>query len=332
MTEFGLSLPNRAILYGGTTVDELLELAERADHDPAWSSLWVGDGLIAKPRVESTTTLAAIAARTRRMRLGACCLATFPLRQPVLFAATWASLDVLSAGRTQLTVCLGIPTGRGGNGYQNELQAMGVDPRERVPRLEENIEILRALWASRPGSAASFDGRFVTFRDIVLEPHPVQDPCPIWIASNPDPTRLDAERYAIAIDRVARLADGWQTAVADPATFGRQWDRIRSRAAERGRDVSAMRSSAHLMITIADTEAAARAEGKEFLDTYYGVDTTPEVMDRWGAYGTAEQIIDRIGQYIDAGLDQPILRMAASDQSGSVERVTAEVLPKLSDA
>jgi alkanesulfonate monooxygenase SsuD/methylene tetrahydromethanopterin reductase-like flavin-dependent oxidoreductase (luciferase family) len=87
--ELGLSLPNRAVLYGGTTVEELLALAEVADGDPVWSSVWVGDGLIAKPRLEAVTTLAAMAARTKRVRLGVCCLATFPLRQPVLFAATW---------------------------------------------------------------------------------------------------------------------------------------------------------------------------------------------------------------------------------------------------
>lgn len=329
MIELGLSLPNRAVLYGGTSVDELLSLSERADVDPAWASVWVGDGLIAKPRLEAVTTLAAIAARTARVRLGVCCLATFPLRQPVLFAATWASLDVVSAGRTQLAVCLGEPTGRGGGNFRVELESMGVTPKERVPRLEEGIAVLRALWSSRPDAPASFNGRFTRFSPMVLEPRPVQDPCPIWIASNPDPTRLAPERYLRAVDRVASLADGWQTAVTDPTTFGRQWDRIRDRASHMGRDPAELRSSAHLMVTVADTVEAARAEGKAFLDQYYAMDTPAELMDRWGAYGDAATVAARIAEYVDRGLDVPILRMATGNQSAMIDRTRAELVPLL---
>ncbi len=327
--ELGLSLPNRAVLYGGTTVEELLSMAEAADRDPAWSSVWVGDGLIAKPRLEAVTTLAAIAARTARVRLGVCCLATFPLRQPVLFAATWASVDVLSGGRTQLAVCLGAPTGRGGGDFRVELESMGVDPGERVARLEEGIEVLRRLWSSRPGAPVAFDGRFTSFGPVVLEPSPVQDPCPIWIASNPDPERLSPERYLKAIDRVAIRADGWQTAVADPVTFGQQWDRIRQRAAEHGRDPHRLRSSAHLMINLADTVEEGRKAGKAFLDRYYTMDTPPQVMDRWGAYGDADTVAARIMSYVDRGLDIPILRMASDNQTAMIERARAELLPLL---
>lgn len=327
--DLGLSLPNRAVLYGGMTVEELLALCEAADRDPAWSSVWVGDGLIAKPRLEAVTTLAAIAARTTRVRLGVCCLATFPLRQPVLFAAAWASLDVLSAGRTQLAVCLGAPTGRGGGDFRVELEAMGVAPNERTVRMEEGIDVLRRLWASSPESPASFDGRFTSFAPMVLEPRPVQDPCPIWIASNPDSNRLSPERYRGAIDRVASHADGWQTAVTDPATFGRQWTQIRERAHALGRDAATLRSSAHLMVTVADTVEDGRREGKAFLDRYYGMDTTDELMDRWGAYGDADVVGARIREYTDQGLDMPILRMATASQTAMIERVRAELVPRL---
>jgi len=327
--ELGLSLPNRAVLYGGTTVEELLALAETADRDPVWSSVWVGDGLIAKPRLEAVTTLAAMAARTSRVRLGVCCLATFPLRQPVLFAATWASLDVLSSGRTQLAVCLGAPTGRGGGDFRVELESMGVEPKERVARLEEGIDVLRRLWSSRPETPASFDGRFTSFGPVALEPRPVQDSCPIWIASNPDPERLSPERYLKAIDRVALRADGWQTAVTDPATFGRQWDRIRERAATHGRDPHLLRSSAHLMVNLADTVEEGRTAAKAFLDRYYNMDTPPEIMDRWGAYGDADTVAARIISYVDRGLDVPILRMASDNQTAMIERVREELVPRL---
>src|SRR5207249_541874 len=87
---FGLSLPNRGVLFGATSVDELLELSEQAEASCAFDSIWVGDSLFAKPRLESLVLLSAIAARTRRVRLGTCCLSTFPLRDPIFLAAQWA--------------------------------------------------------------------------------------------------------------------------------------------------------------------------------------------------------------------------------------------------
>ena len=177
----GLSLPNRGVLFGAMDVGEMLDLAARADTGGWFGSVWVGDGLVAKARLEAITSLSAIAARTTRVHLGVCCLATFPLRQPVMLALQWASLDVLSNGRALLAVCLGSPTARSGGNFLAELEAMGVARNERIARFEDNIEILRALWSG----PAAHDGPFVTFPEIDLQPRPVQDPCPIWIASNP---------------------------------------------------------------------------------------------------------------------------------------------------
>ncbi|MDQ4029099.1 MAG: LLM class flavin-dependent oxidoreductase, partial [Actinomycetota bacterium] len=139
----GLSLPNRGVLFGATTVDQLYRMVDAADTSGMFHSVWVGDGLIAKPRLEAVTFLASLAGRTKTVRLGVCCLATFPLRNPVLFACQWASLDVLSDGRSLLAVCLGAPTGRGGGNFAAELRAMGAAPTERVGRMEEGIEALR---------------------------------------------------------------------------------------------------------------------------------------------------------------------------------------------
>src|SRR5262249_33840001 len=96
---FGLSLPNRGVLFGATSVDELLALSETAEASGLFDSVWVGDSLFAKPRLESLVLLSAIAPRTRRVRLGTCCLSTFPLRDPIFLAAQWAALDQVSNGR-----------------------------------------------------------------------------------------------------------------------------------------------------------------------------------------------------------------------------------------
>jgi alkanesulfonate monooxygenase SsuD/methylene tetrahydromethanopterin reductase-like flavin-dependent oxidoreductase (luciferase family) len=325
MQGIGLSLPNRGILFGAITVAEMLDLAEFADRSESFDSVWVGDGLIAKARVEAVASLAAISARTERVKLGVCCLATFPLRQPVLFAAQWASLDVLSGGRSLLAVCLGATTERSGGNVAAELAAAGITGRERVPRLEEGIRTVRALWSG----PTAWDGQFWSFPEVSLEPKPIQDPCPIWIASNPDPARMPEHRYRAAIERVATLADGWQTAVTTPEEFGRKWEEIRVAAEAAGRDASAMTSSAHLMVNLDADRTAARAEGKRFLDTYYSMDSSDEILDRWGAFGTAEDVLARLDQYLDRGLDVPILRFASFDQSRQMELAEHTLLPEL---
>ncbi|MGE2832635.1 LLM class flavin-dependent oxidoreductase [Mycobacterium sp. SMC-4] len=325
MQGIGLSLPNRGILFGAISVAEMLDLAEGADQGAFFDSVWVGDGLIAKPRVEAVASLAAISARTQRVKLGVCCLATFPLRQPVIFAAQWASLDVLSGGRALLAVCLGATTERSGGNVVAELAAAGITGRERVPRLEEGVRLVRALWSG----PTSWDGPYWSFPEVSLEPKPVQDPCPIWIASNPDPARMPERRYRAAIERVATLADGWQTAVTTPEEFGRKWDEIRTAAEAAGRDITALTSSAHLMINLGSSRDEARAEGKRFLDTYYSMDSTDEILDRWGAFGTPEEVIARVDQYLERGLDIPILRFASFDQSRQMELAEQTLLPEL---
>src|ERR1043166_10114182 len=84
---YGLSLPNRGVLFGATSVDELLALSEQAEASGVFDSIWVGDSLFAKPRLESLVLLGAIAARTRRVRLGTCCLSTFSLRATIFLSA-----------------------------------------------------------------------------------------------------------------------------------------------------------------------------------------------------------------------------------------------------
>lgn len=325
MRGIGLSLPNRGVLFGAMGVGEMIDLAVRADEGGWFRSVWVGDGLVAKARLEAITSLSAIAARTERVHLGVCCLATFPLRQPVLLALQWASLDVLSDGRALLAVCLGSPTARSGGDFLAELEAMGVARSERISRFVENIQILRALWSG----PAAYDGEYVTFPEIDLQPRPVQDPCPIWIASNPNPDVLSEDRYRRAIERVARHADGWQTTVVAPQDFGRRWDEVRSAADRLGRDGNAMISSVHLMINIDDDVSHARSEAKRFLDKYYSMDVSDEVMDRWGAYGPAEHVHERILKYVEQGLDAPILRFASFDQTTQFDRAEDHLLPEL---
>src|SRR5256885_12382351 len=106
---FGLILANRAVVLGAVKVADLIDLTAQAERSGFFDAVWAGDSLLAKPRLESVTLLSALAGATRRVRLGVGCMATFVHRHPVMLAHEWASLDVISGGRSWLAVCLGGP-------------------------------------------------------------------------------------------------------------------------------------------------------------------------------------------------------------------------------
>jgi alkanesulfonate monooxygenase SsuD/methylene tetrahydromethanopterin reductase-like flavin-dependent oxidoreductase (luciferase family) len=320
---FGLSLPNRGVLFGATSVDELLALSERAESSGAFDSIWVGDSLFAKPRLESLVLLSAIAARTRRVRLGTCCLSTFPLRDPIFLAAQWAALDQVSHGRMVLGACIGGSLPR--EKAEAEFAPFKVTLSERATRLEEGITILRRLWTEEH---VTHEGRFWQFRDLTLEPKPVQTPCPpIWIATNPKPGLAPPHVADRALRRVGLMADGWMTDNTPVATFGQRRDLIRQVAREAGRPADSMESALHLMVNVNDDRRAAFEESVKFLHMYYSPAMTREYIDAWLAYGPPAAVVEKIRAYVEAGCTTPILRFASWDQKGQLERALADVMP-----
>jgi alkanesulfonate monooxygenase SsuD/methylene tetrahydromethanopterin reductase-like flavin-dependent oxidoreductase (luciferase family) len=328
-SSFGLILANRAVVLGAITARDLIDVAGEADRSGAFDAAWVGDSLVAKPRLEAVTLLSALASVTSRVRLGVGCLATFVHRHPVLFAHQWASLDVLSGGRAWLAVCLGGPDSA--NAAQAlEHAVMGVGSAERVGRLEEGIVILRTLFAETKVSHA---GAFYRFEGVTIEPRPVQQPCPIWIASNP--TGLTWKGGASASDavvdrsfrRVARLADGWMTNKLSPEEFTRQFGRIAAMAREEGRDPSRIGSALYHNIVIREDRDAALGEAKSFLDRYYSTKFSPGFVEGWTVAGGPKQCVAALARYFDAGVGHMALRFASWDQRGQLERFLGEVAP-----
>jgi alkanesulfonate monooxygenase SsuD/methylene tetrahydromethanopterin reductase-like flavin-dependent oxidoreductase (luciferase family) len=319
---FGLSLPNRAVLFG-TPPEDLLNAAEIADASDRFGSVWVGDNFLSKPRVEALVMLSALAARTRSVRLGTVCMATFAMRNPIQLALQWASLDVISGGRTILAVCNGTPASRGPK-YANELAVFGVRSQERVARLEEGVAILRGLWSGGP---FSHRGEFWAFDDVEVQPQPVQPRVPIVIAVNPGQARDEQLRERLE-RRVARLADGWQTDSIAPQALRESWLRMQQYATEQRRSLDT--ASLHLMVNLDTTVERGRGKALAFLDRYYGVGgVSEEKAANWIASGPPDAVAEQISRFIEAGCNLPILRFADEDQVGQLERCIADVLPQL---
>jgi alkanesulfonate monooxygenase SsuD/methylene tetrahydromethanopterin reductase-like flavin-dependent oxidoreductase (luciferase family) len=322
--KFGISLSNRAVLFHWSTMEDLIYAAKTAEASGYFHGVWVGDNLLSKPRVESIVTLAAIAAHTRDVRLGTICMASFPLRHPILLAIQWASLDVLSGGRTILAVCNGGSASFGPT-YANELAALGIPSRERVGRLTEGVTILRRLWSEEQ---VTHQGKYYQFEGVELQPKPVQQPLPIYIAANPKPGQADAQGVDRILHRVARLADGWQTDATPVEEFRIRFDTIREYAAQEGRDPGRLESCLHLMVNINPDREQAYREAAEFLRMYYGAGTiTKERADLWLAYGPPEAVIQKIQAYLDAGCTMPVLRFVSPRLQEQLERCIQEVLP-----
>ena len=320
---FGLTLANRGVLLGINTPAQLLELTERAEASGQFDSVWVGDSLFAKPRLDALTLLAAIAGRTRRLRLGPACLASFPLRNPLVFAYEWASLDCISEGRTTLIVCAG---GGSAGDWQAEARALNVPVKERQRRLNEHVAILRRLWSE---DHVSHRGEFFQFEDITLEPKPVQQPCPIWLANNPWTVNPNPARVERALRRVARLADGWQTHSLPPAVFAEYWQTIQAYTREEGRDPSRLGNCFYHNINVNEDREAAYEETKKFLDLYYSANFSRERIEAWGALGSPQECIENLRSFRGTGMQRITLRLCSWDQLGQFERVVREVLPRV---
>src|SRR5688572_11454436 len=330
---FGLILANRAVVLGAVKARDLLDIARDAEASGVFDAVWVGDSLLAKPRLESVTLLSALAGVTERVRLAVGCMATFVHRHPVMFAQQWASLDVLSNGRALLAVCLGGPDSA--NAAQAaEHAVMGIASGERIERLEEGIAILRALFG---GKDASHTGRFYRFEHVTLEPRPVQSPLPIWIASNP--TGLTWKGGASASDaaverglrRVARYADGWMTNKLSPAEFRDQFGRIQAMARQEGRDPAAIGSALYHNINVNEDRAAGLAETKAFLDAYYTSKFSEKFVEQWTIAGGPKECAEQLRAYFAAGLGHMALRLGSWNQKAQLARFLGEVAPLLGD-
>jgi alkanesulfonate monooxygenase SsuD/methylene tetrahydromethanopterin reductase-like flavin-dependent oxidoreductase (luciferase family) len=319
--QIGLTLPNRGVLLGVTTPEEMLQMAEIADRSEQFQSVWVGDSLLGKPRMESIALLAGIAARTRRVRLGPACMASLPLRDPVLLAYQWASLDLLACGRTVLVACTGIVPQEGG---RIEGQLYGVEPRDRVKRLVEWITLLKRLWTE---DCVSFEGEHYRCENITIQPKPAAKPRPpIWIANNARGSRELIERTHA---RVVKHADGWETSLCEPDDLRWRLADLQQKACEAGRDPVELTKHLYHNINVNEDRAAALEESKRFLDAYYSLNFEPSYVACWTAAGSPDECVRHLRVYRDLGFDEVTLRLTSWDQQGQLARVMREVLPRL---
>lgn len=195
------------------------------------------------PCLEGWTLLGALAATTRRIRLGAL-VTGITYRHPSLLAAEAVTVDHVSGGRLELGV--------GAAWHEAEHHQMGFEfpaAKERIQRLEEGVQVMRLLMTEED---VSFDGRYYQLRQATYRPRPVQRPHPpIWIGGGGEQLMLPL---------VGRQADVWH-AFGQVETLERKARLVDEHARRAGRDPKAIGRSSSLSLSGSWDEVRRRAEG-----------------------------------------------------------------------
>lgn len=200
--------------YGVKTVpqhctwQELSDTWIAADDIEIFESIWNWDhfyplwGDFGGPNFEAWSMLAALAARTRRIRLG-CQVTGMIYRHPALLANIAATVDIVSDGR------LIIGLGAGWNEMETTAYGMPLYPlKERFDRFDEGVEAIIALLSNE---RSNYHGRYVQLTDAACEPKPIQRPHP--------PITIGGRGKTRTLRTTARYAQEWNVIVGDPAEW-----------------------------------------------------------------------------------------------------------------
>jgi alkanesulfonate monooxygenase SsuD/methylene tetrahydromethanopterin reductase-like flavin-dependent oxidoreductase (luciferase family) len=309
----GVLLPHRAVVIQSARrppLDECWSVARLCDE--AGMDIWVGDSVVAKPRVEPLTTLAYCAAITQRARLGTAILLP-ALRQPTVLAHALASLDQMSRGR----LVLGLGAGWGLPEIQREWEACGRVHKRRARDLEEHVIVWRRLWSGEP---VTYEGS-----DFRLTEHTV-GPLP-WSEAGP-PILITAgnrgEIIPAQIERVGRLGDGVVTTYLTDADCRRLRELCTEAFARHGRPRPGFPMCVYTTVRIEDDADRAEAVTADFLKKYYGGGVSFRGLIGLGA---PQAVIDTLKAYEAAGVTDLCIRFAGTDQLPQLERFIRDVAP-----
>jgi alkanesulfonate monooxygenase SsuD/methylene tetrahydromethanopterin reductase-like flavin-dependent oxidoreductase (luciferase family) len=312
----GVLVPTRGAVMQSARrppVEECWAMARRADR-AGYDAVWVGDSVVAKPRLEPMTTLAFLAGITSRVRLGTAVLLP-ALRHPVVLAHEIANVDQISQGR----LIVGVGVGWSLPSAEREWAACGADHKRRVRRLEQHLEVWRMLWRGEPVS--------YTAADVELVDHTI-GPLP-WSLEGP-PVLVTAgnrgEFLPVQFDRFARLGDGIITTYVDADECRLVREQALEALARRGRALPDFSLCVYTTVRMEDDPRTALRVTEEFLAAYYG----GGVHSRGTmGLGPADEVVASLGRYAAAGVTDLCVRFIGDDQLAQFDRFTDEVLPAL---
>ena len=277
-------------------MDRLREAAWLAE-EYGFEALWVGDHLLfSAPILESTVTVATLAALTKRVRVGTNVL-QLPLRRPVDIAKAYSTLSYLTGGRTVLGVGVG-------GGFAPEWDAAGIDLSKRGAICDAAVDALGWYWRGEEHS-----GKYWRSPGVRMQPEPVGGRVPIWVGG-----RVDA-----AIRRAARC-DGSLNMWVSP----RRYHQIRERITELRGGLDGFTIGLELLACIDDDVDRARYRLREQLRRLH---LDPDRLEKYTAYGPPERVAALIAEYEAAGVDHVSVYLPTQTWSEAAKRLATEVMP-----
>jgi F420-dependent oxidoreductase-like protein len=257
--------------------------------------------------LDAWTTLAGLAARTSRIRLGTL-VSPGTFRHPSVLAKAVATVDHISGGRVEL--------GLGAGWMELEHRAYGFafpPAGERVARFAEQLEIVHRSWTEE---RVDFRGRYYTLEDCPALPKPVQQTRPPIIVGGsalPGTTRP-----------AARVADEYNTFGASPDEAARRRRRLDEACEAEGRDPATLPLSVMASFVIGETEGELRARAQRF-----GGDGVLARFRERGVAGTPDEVLERLRECEDAGVERVMLQHLLHDDLDAIGLVSTDVLPNL---
>src|SRR6185437_7779178 len=304
--------------FGGPTGNPwgAVAAAARAIDEGGFDSLWLYDHFLyeggysghpyPEPAMECFTTLGAIAAITRRIRLGQLVLG-IPYRNPALVTKMATTLDQISHGRTIL--------GIGAGWHKREYEGYGWGEFEEVPvrmkRLEEAVRVIRALWTERP---ASFEGKFYHLDKVMDNPAPVQKPYP--------PIMIGGSGEKVTLRLVAQYAQ-WCNVSGDPETVGNRLRILREHCERVGRPYDEITRSMYTTVIVGRDEAEIAAKQERLRDF---------IPTRGALIGTPGQLVDAFRDYARVGVQYAIFRTPDWIDVDPLRLFAEKVIPALATA
>jgi probable F420-dependent oxidoreductase len=288
-------------LVRGEAPDVVSRYAARAE-ELGFAGLWSLDSVPGSatsrvPLLDGLHLLTTAAATTETIGLGIA-VVVLPARNPAQLAKELATVDQLSGGR--LTVAVGI--GR----KEPSAAGLGLPTGHRGHRLEEGVEVLRALWAD---GAATHEGELYSFERLLIEPKPVQRPGPpLWFGAGSPP----------ALRRAARIGDGWLAAGSSPtALFAENLRIVEDALREFGRDPDTFSVGKRVYLAVEDTQQRARERLTPVLDGMYD---NPGLTERVAVCGPVEVCAAQLRDLVAAGARELLLH-PMYDYLGQLERL-----------
>ena len=286
-----------------------------------FDSIWVNEHHVAGDLYfPPLTLLSALAASTKRIRLGAFVIA--PFYRPIELAEQVATIDLISGGRTILSPVVGY--------REEEFEAYGIPMSERAMRTEEVVKFTKMLW-TRP--SVNHKGRFFTLTDATCSPKPIQKPHPpIWLGAT----------HEKSIGRAARLGDGWvaHLALTSLPVVAKQIEIYKKNLQKVGKNVMKPTIASMVYLSIAENEHTARNRAQTLMAASvasylkWGAKGEPPKVwtDRRFVIGNPDECIKKIEDIEKVGVNYSILRvgykgMTPSDITETIQLFGKRVIP-----